>query len=146
MISNATARRYEQIQKLLLKLSEKSKLGAAILVEGIKDEESLRAIGICGNIFTIKNYRGRIYDFLESIASNFHEAIVLTDFDLEGDSLAAEVSRELAHMRVKTDILLRRQLGANLRPDIRSVQELRGFIENTESDIRKKSIKKLRLD
>lgn len=58
-----------------------------IIVEGKKDAEALRELGIKGKIITLHSGKS-IYDFCEDIAAgNFQRIIILLDWDERGESL-----------------------------------------------------------
>lgn len=74
---------YLRLLKLLDELSERAENGAVILVEGRKDREALRRIGIPGEIVAISQKS------FSEICDSFmgREVIILTDWDENGKSL-----------------------------------------------------------
>jgi 5S rRNA maturation endonuclease (ribonuclease M5) len=124
-------RRLDRLTELVKRLSDQSRRGTPIVVEGRKDEGSLRELGINGPILCLKAQGKSFFEFLESIGSN-RKVIVLTDFDAEGKKLAKMLVNELSKRRIKVDDSIWRQVGALVRQDIHTVQELGGCIEGMQ--------------
>ncbi|MHA1606920.1 MAG: toprim domain-containing protein [Candidatus Freyarchaeota archaeon] len=77
----------EEFKETLDELKEYSKMGIPIIVEGQKDEASLREIGITGPIITISGMK--LLEIAEMLEKE--EIIVLTDFDRRGDKMALTI-------------------------------------------------------
>ena len=125
---SAHERIYERMERLVQKLIAKSKLGMPIIVEGRKDERSLRRLGIEGNILCMKSAGVGFFDFIERVKPS-REAIVLTDFDWEGKQLSLQLLKELTSNRIKADDSFRKQFRALCRSEVRSVEELADYME-----------------
>jgi len=125
---SAYKRKYERLDRLTRKLITRSKLGTPIIVEGRKDELSLRQLGVEGKILCMKSLGIGFYDFVEGLRS-VREVIVLTDFDREGKELSSQLVKELSRIRVKADDSLWRELRSLGRSEIRSVEELAKYVE-----------------
>ena len=65
-----------------------------IIVEGFRDEQALRALGIRGPIIKVHNGRS-IQQFCDDYSSRFAEAIILTDWDIRGNQLFILLTRFL---------------------------------------------------
>jgi len=126
--------RFEKLQKLIERIVYEAQRGRIIIVEGAKDRESLRSIGVTGTILCLKSSRNNITDFAEELDGE-KEVIVLTDFDREGVFLAKRLSRILNSMSVHANLLLWRQLRGLTRSDLRSIEELPGFYERLHSEL-----------
>lgn len=57
-----------------------------IIVEGFRDVQALRTLGIRGCILKVHTGRS-IQQFCEEYSSNYREAIILTDWDLRGNQI-----------------------------------------------------------
>lgn len=121
-------RRLNRLTKLVQRLSEQSHRGSPIVVEGRKDEGSLRKLGIDGPILCLKAQGKNFFEFLEGVGSN-RKIIVLTDFDTEGSKLAKMLVSELSKRRIKVDDCVWKQVGGLVRQEIHTVQELGSCIE-----------------
>ena len=84
-----------------LKLSEKP-----IIVEGKKDKEALKKLGIT-KTFTIKE---PLFKLCENISKKHKEVIILTDLDKEGKRLYSKLKENLERNGVKVDDHFRRFL------------------------------------
>jgi 5S rRNA maturation endonuclease (ribonuclease M5) len=128
-------RRLDRLTKLVQRLSEQSSRGTPIIVEGRKDEESLRELGINGPILCLKAQGKSFFEFSEAIGSN-RKIIVLTDFDTEGKKLAKMLVNELSKKRIKADDYIWKRVGALVRQDIHTIQELGSCIEGMQRRVR----------
>jgi 5S rRNA maturation endonuclease (ribonuclease M5) len=97
----------ERISDMLIELNEYSHQGIPILVEGKKDEQALKDLGVKGRIIKTKTQRKKISELAEGLAP-YKSVIVLTDFDQEGEELAEEISRQLHVWGVQT--IMRRKV------------------------------------
>jgi len=128
-------RRLDRLTKLVQHLTGQSRRGTPIIVEGRRDEGSLRELGIEGPILCLKAQGKSFFEFLDGICSN-RKVIVLTDFDIEGKKLAKMLVKELSKRRIKADDYIWKQVGALVRQDIHTVQELGSCIEGMERRVR----------
>ena len=128
-------RRLDRLTRLVQRLSDQSNRGTPIIVEGRKDEESLRKLGISGPILCLKAEGKGFFEFLEGIGSA-KRVIVLTDFDTEGKKLAKMLVNELSKRRIKVDDSLWRYVRALIRQDIHAVQELGSRVEEMQTRVK----------
>lgn len=82
----------EEFEEIVEKLREDSRSGIPIIVEGERDAESLRMLGVGGEIIPVKSIRG-LRRRLE--AMNVRSVILLFDLDQEGERLVKLVKRAL---------------------------------------------------
>lgn len=115
--------RLEKLQKLIERISYESQEGGVIVVEGIRDRDSLRKMGITGRILSTQNSRKNALRFVEEL-NDVDEVIILTDFDREGVSLAKRLARILNAEGIRNNLTLWRDLRRLARSDIRSIEEL----------------------
>ncbi len=127
------------ISKTLQVLRLKSEEGIPIIVEGSNDIVSLRKIGVKGKILKLKDCNLSLYDFIYSLSSE-KEAIILTDFDKEGDLLAAELSDELPRIGVKTDSYLRMKLKGLVKREVTGVEGISAYLERLNAETGKVQI------
>ncbi len=89
-------------KKQLLNLIERlKKENIVILVEGKKDINSLRDIGIKNRIIKVSDNQKPLFSLVEDIKKRWEEAIILTDWDKHGDELSKKLSRLLERNGVK---------------------------------------------
>jgi len=128
-------RRLDRLTKLVQHLTDQSRRGTPVIVEGRRDEGSLRELGIDGPILCLKAQGKSFFEFLDGICSN-RKVIILTDFDMEGKKLAKMLVKELSKRRIKADDYIWKQVGALVRQDIHTVQELGSCIEGMQRRVR----------
>jgi len=123
--------RFEKLQKLIDRLSDESQKGSVIVVEGIRDRDSLRKIGITGRILCLQSSRKNAFGFVEELRG-VGDVIVLTDFDREGTFLARRLARILNAERMRGNLILWRDLRRLTRSDIRSIEELPKYYQRLQ--------------
>jgi len=84
------------LEEFIAELKRKGKL---IIVEGKRDKEALKNLGI-KNVFVLN---GPLYKNIEHISNNFKEVIILTDLDPEGRKLFSRLNSRLQERGVKVD-------------------------------------------
>jgi 5S rRNA maturation endonuclease (ribonuclease M5) len=82
-----------------------------ILVEGTRDVDALRFLGVTAPIDVFSHVGQAEHDVAASIAIRTRNALVLTDFDDTGISLAKRITELLAVEGVRVQIDLRRKIG-----------------------------------
>ena len=85
---------------------------ALVLVEGIRDEESLRKIGVKRPVTRFCDSKLPTFAFVEDVTNNYkgQTILVLFDFDKEGRGIAKKISRELEEKGVKVERFLRNEI------------------------------------
>jgi 2,5-diamino-6-(ribosylamino)-4(3H)-pyrimidinone 5'-phosphate reductase len=82
----------EKIQQILEQLAEEAKDGKPVVVEGLKDEQALKSLGIIGKIVFVKKGLKTIIDVVSEVESmNSKEVILMLDFDKEGRELTEKL-------------------------------------------------------
>jgi 5S rRNA maturation endonuclease (ribonuclease M5) len=123
--------RLEKLRKLIDRISYELQEGSVIVVEGIRDRDSLRKIGIEGSIHCLQSSRKNTVGFAEELRGA-HNVIVLTDFDREGVFLARRLARTLTAEGIRSNLILWRELRGLTRSDIRSVEELPKYYQRLQ--------------
>jgi 5S rRNA maturation endonuclease (ribonuclease M5) len=112
----------EQISALL----EASHKGAALIVEGMRDERALRALGVSGPV--IMASRRPALELAEDTARKYKEIVVLTDWDLKGDEMALKIEQHLRSSGVRADMEIRSKLKKLVRKEIKDVESLSLYV------------------
>ncbi len=131
---SAVERKHERINRLLENLIELSGRGVPIIVEGIRDRDCLRDLGVQGEVICVQSYGNGFNDFIQELSGQ-QGVVVLTDFDDEGEILAARLSQELMRVHVRVNQTIWKQLKDLARSDIRSVEELRGLLARLRVEV-----------
>lgn len=113
----------EQISALL----EASHNGAAIIVEGMRDERALRSLGVRGPV--IMASRRPALELAEDAARRYEAIVVLTDWDLKGDEMALKIEQHLRSAGVRADVEIRSRLKKLVRKEIKDVESLSLYVE-----------------
>src|SRR5512137_630003 len=91
----------EALEELIASLLDASYQGAAIIVEGRRDLQALRALGLPGPV--IMASRRSALDLAEDAARNYPQIILLTDWDSKGDEMCKTIERHLRSVGSRPD-------------------------------------------
>jgi 5S rRNA maturation endonuclease (ribonuclease M5) len=127
--------RFERLQKIIERLSHEAENGGVIIVEGTRDKESLRAMGIGGRILCLQSSRRNPLGFAEQLEGE-KNVIILTDFDRQGIFLAHRLVRILNSQRIRTNFVSWRELHGLARSELRSIEELPRLYDRLENEVR----------
>ena len=117
-------RSLEDVLKALSELIEENK-SRPVIVEGEKDVDALRRLGLTGEIITL-NSGITLIDFCDKIAEKYNEVIILTDWDRKGGFLHRTIERNLEG-RVKVNTYFREVFSKNVMS--RTLEGLPSWIE-----------------
>lgn len=126
--------RLERLQKLIQRVSEESEKGGIIVVEGQRDRESLREMGISGTILCLQSSRKNTVGFVEELDGR-RDVIVLTDFDRQGVFLAKRLTRLMNSQSIHANLVLWRELRGLTRSDVRSIEELPKLYARLQTEV-----------
>jgi 2,5-diamino-6-(ribosylamino)-4(3H)-pyrimidinone 5'-phosphate reductase len=119
----------EKIQQIIAKLSEESTKGTPIVVEGKKDCQTLRELGVTGRILTVKT-GGK--SFLQAIAEIelfcASEVILLLDFDRRGKEGTALLKLNLERAKITVNTRFWRDLQALAGREIQSIESFSAYL------------------
>ena len=123
----------EKIQLIITKLIEESAKGKPIIVEGKKDEQTLRILGVNGIIVTVKT-GGK--SFLEATADieklGAQEVILLLDFDRRGKEGTLRLQRNLERSKIKINVLFWHDLRALVGREIQCIESLTSYLSTLQ--------------
>lgn len=107
-------------------LEETEAPGTVVVVEGERDKEALRRLGVRAAIALVHGGQtlGRL---AESLAGADGRVVVLTDWDTEGGHLAQRLREFLGHGDIELDLDFRRRLARAVRGEIVHVEGLAGW-------------------
>ena len=121
----------EEITQILNALAEESAKGTLILVEGKKDVEALRTLGIEGSMLTVKTGGRSFVDVVSELEeSKTPRVILLLDFDRRGKEGTRRLKQNLERAKIKTEIEFWRALSRLAGRDVQCVEGLVAYIEN----------------
>ena len=119
--------RLEKILEILDEL-EKSSDDAAIVVEGMRDVEALKLLGIEKNVVSLS--RGiSIFALCEELSRSWNRVVLLTDWDRKGGRIARKLKDALEANGSKADEDKRARLAMLAKKDIKDVESLPTYVE-----------------
>ncbi len=126
----------EQIQLIISQLCEESERGTPIVVEGKKDANALRDLGVPGLILTIKtggkSFQKALQEIEETKAS---KVVLLLDFDRRGRQETSKFMESLEHTGLKADLTFRRSLSAYAGRELQCIESLTRYLRTLEKKI-----------
>jgi 5S rRNA maturation endonuclease (ribonuclease M5) len=117
----------DALEELLNSLMDASSQGAAVIVEGMRDELALRSLGLRGPM--IMASRRPALELAEDAARRFRKIVLLTDWDAKGDEMALNIDMHLRSMGVQADLDIRNRLKKLVKKEIKDVQSLSLYME-----------------
>jgi 5S rRNA maturation endonuclease (ribonuclease M5) len=119
----------EEVQSVLECLIEESMKRTPILVEGRKDIQALRELGVTGKIFSAKTAgKSRLDVMLEIEQSGPGEIILLLDFDRRGKEWTERLKQDLERIGTKPNLTFWSKLFGILGKDVKDVEGLVAYM------------------
>ncbi len=114
-------------------MCEESASGIPVVVEGKKDADTLRDLGISGRIVTIKTGGKSFTQVLQEIEEmETSEVILLLDFDRRGRQAIRKLREGLEHAGIKPDLTLWRTLSALAGKELQCIESLTSYLRTLE--------------
>jgi len=117
----------EALEEVISALKMASNGGAVVIVEGLRDEKSLRDLGIEGPV--IMASRRPALDLAEGAARRYSEVVILTDWDEKGDEMAYNLKRHLRSAGARFDVDIRGRIRSLVKKEIKDVESLSRYVE-----------------
>ncbi len=119
----------EKILKILNALAEESAKGKPIVVEGKKDVDALRALGVAGTVLTVKTGGKSFLDAVSEIEKmGASEVILFLDFDRRGKEGTKRLKQSLERTKIKPNVKFWRELSALVGKEIQCVESLTAYL------------------
>ena len=123
----------EKIQQSLSKLVDASAKGKPVVVEGKKDEQALRALGVNGVIVTVKTGGKSFIDALSEIENlGVREVVLLLDFDRRGKEGTLRLKQGLERAKIKVNTRLWQDLHALTGREIHCIESLPSYLNTLQ--------------
>jgi 2,5-diamino-6-(ribosylamino)-4(3H)-pyrimidinone 5'-phosphate reductase len=120
----------EKIQLILEYLAEESAKGTPIIVEGKKDVEALKALGIKGRIIAAKTGGKTLLDVIsEAEECGVREVILLLDFDRRGRELTRRLKQRFEKTGPRPNIEFWNQLLQLIWKEVKDIEGLAKYME-----------------
>jgi 5S rRNA maturation endonuclease (ribonuclease M5) len=131
----------EKLQHVLECLAEESAKGTPIIVEGKKDIETLRTLGVQGKIISAKTGGKTRLDTISEIEeTGAREIILLLDFDRTGKEWTARLKHHMEHARIKSNTLFWAELLGLVGKEVKDIEGLSAYIETLKKKTEKKTL------
>ena len=114
------------LTELVKELNDLSEEGAAVLVEGKRDADALKALGYSGSLFTVSILTSTPAA-REKLRKDVTKMIILTDLDREGRRLASRYVKFLSQEGISSSLAQRGRLSRASRGVFPQVENLRRF-------------------
>ncbi len=129
-LSTRLKEKEEKLRQILDSLAEESAKGTPIIVEGKKDTQALRNLGITGPILTVKTGGKSFIQALHEIEQTHAlEVILLLDFDRRGKEGTKHLKQNLEHAKIKPNLTFWQSLSALFGREIQCIESLTAYIE-----------------
>jgi len=126
----------EKILKILEVLADESAKGKPIVVEGKKDVDALRALGVAGKVLTVKTGGKSFLDAVCEIEKmGVPEVILFLDFDRRGREGTKCLKQSLERTEIKNNTKLWRALSAIVGKEIQCVENLTAYMHALHAQI-----------
>ena len=121
----------ENIAQVLTELVEESAKGTPVLVEGKKDAEALRILGVEGPILTVKT-GGKSFSEIATGLENSRtlKVILLLDFDRRGKQGTNRLRQYMERSGMKVNLNVWRALLRLVGKDVQCVEGITTYLEN----------------
>jgi len=128
--------RQERIQHVLERLIEESSNGIPIVVEGKKDVETLRQLGVEGKIISAKTGgKSRLDVVCEIEESGAKEVIMLFDFDRRGREWTKAFGQHLERAKIKPHLDFWNELLRFAGKDIKDIESLTAYTRTLKKKV-----------
>jgi 2,5-diamino-6-(ribosylamino)-4(3H)-pyrimidinone 5'-phosphate reductase len=129
-LSSHLKEKEEKIQQLLERLIEESARGTPIVVEGKKDVETLKALGVQGTIVSAKTGGKSRLDVISEVEkTEAHEVILLLDFDRRGKEWSKILKEHLERARIRPNLKFWKELQGLVSKEVKDIEGLTSYIE-----------------
>lgn len=102
-----------------------------IIVEGKKDVEALKALGIKRKMIKIKKGK-TIFRIIEDLREKHEKVIILTDWDSSGGKLCYKIKKACESNAIKYDVEYRKRMMKFLKKEVKDVESIPTFIERAK--------------
>jgi len=135
-LSTRLKEKEEKILQILEALAEASAKGTLIVVEGKKDVEALRALGVAGTVLTVKTGGKSFLDAVSEIEKlRVHEVILFLDFDRRGKEGTKRLKQSLERAKIKPNTKLWRKLSALVGKEIQCIESLTAYLNTLRAKV-----------
>lgn len=126
----------EQILQVLEHLAVENMEGKPIIVEGKKDAEALKKLGVGGRIIFAKSGGKNVLGVISEIEKmSTGEVILMLDFDRRGKQLTEYLRRYMEGTGIKVNVHFWLRLSSLVSREVKDVEGLAAYMETLKSKI-----------
>lgn len=127
----------ERIELTIEKLLQESAKGKPTVVEGKKDTQALREFGVSGTILTLKTGGKNFLQATTEIETlDFHEVILLLDFDRRGREATKRLQFDLERLKIKVNLRFWFELQALVGREVQCIESLPNYLHTLRKKTR----------
>jgi 5S rRNA maturation endonuclease (ribonuclease M5) len=135
-LSTRLKEKEEQILQILEQLAEENKSGKPVLVEGRKDAEALKNLGINGQIIFAKTGGKSLLDVVSEIeVAGASEILMLLDFNRRGRELTERLKHHMEKLGIKANMHYWLKLSSLVGKEVKDVEGLAKYMKTLKSKI-----------
>jgi 5S rRNA maturation endonuclease (ribonuclease M5) len=135
-LSTRLKEKEEKILQVLEALAEESAKGKPIVVEGKKDVEALRALGVAGSVVKVKTGGKSFLDAVSEIEKmGVPEVILFLDFDRRGKEGTKRLKHSLERAKIKPNVKFWRALSALVGKEIQCIESLTAYLDTLRAKV-----------
>jgi 5S rRNA maturation endonuclease (ribonuclease M5) len=139
-MTGSQERKLEEMQHIIENLIAEATNGTPIIVEGLRDRESLERLEVKGDVISVKTSGKTLMDTLQEIEDrNKDEVILLMDFDRRGKEMTAHLIKNLEKSRIKTNLVFWKKLSGLVGRDVKDIEGLATYIQTLIKKIGKEA-------
>ena len=127
----------ERLLQVLERLMLESSKGIPIIVEGKRDIEALRKLGVEGEIISAKTGgKSQLEVFCQIESRGLRQLIMLFDFDRRGREMTETFGRRLERARIRSNIAFWNELSGLIRRDVKDIEGLASYMDTLKRKTR----------
>jgi 5S rRNA maturation endonuclease (ribonuclease M5) len=135
-LSTRLKEKEERIQQVLERLVQESSEGTPIIVEGKKDIETLRTLGIQGEIMSAKTGGKSRLDVISEIEKKqSREVVLLLDFDRRGREWTTILKQHLEKTEIKPNLDFWNDLKRLVGRELKDIEGLAAYMQTLKKRI-----------
>ena len=135
-MSDKLKNRTEKILRLLDKIVSEAAKGVPVVVEGQKDVDALRQLGVQGTIVSSKTSGKSFLDMLTEIETlNVRRIILLLDFDRRGVEWTHRLKQHLEKTKITPNLNFWNELYGLVGRDLKDIEGLPSYLETLKKRI-----------
>ena len=136
-MSTRLKQKQEKLEQLITKLAEEAAKGKPIIVEGKKDAQALKELGVNGTIVTVKTGgKSFLEATLEIERLGVGTVVLLLDFDRRGKEGTLRLTHDLERARIKVNTRFWLELRALAGREIQCIESLPSYLGTLQQRVK----------